>query len=145
MPQTREASLEPAKRRFGRTLLAWGTLVIPAHFAVVIWHLTLLVKVQPEFPRNGIVALILTNLVTVAGLVVFAKGLPKSGATMIVIPLGIALSIGTYTHFLSAGSDNVLRMPATGLTLAFQASAVLLTVLEALGCWIGVRMFLSTP
>ena len=145
MAETREALLKPEGRRFGQPLLVWGALLIPAHFAVIIWHLTLLVKVQPDFPRNGIVALILINLVTVAGLVAFAKGLPKSGAIMIVIPLGVALFIGTYTHFLSAGSDNVLRMPATGLTLAFQASAALLTVLEALGCWVGVRMFLSSP
>lgn len=61
---------------------------------------------------------------------------------MIVIPLGVALAIGSYTHFLSTGIDNVFHMPPRGLKLPFQVSAVLLTVLEALGCWVGVRMLI---
>src|SRR5271166_257536 len=77
--------------------------------------------------------------------IVFAKGFAKLAASMIVIPLGIAMVIGSYTHFLSAGSDNVLRMPASDLTLPFQISAMLLTLLEALGCWVGFRMLVFAP
>jgi len=65
---------------------------------------------------------------------------------MVLLPLAVALVIGTYSHFLSTGSDNVLRMPASGPTLSFQVSAVLLSLLEALGCWLGFKMFFSaTP
>lgn len=110
------------------------------HFAVVIWHSLLLLKVQPGTPR--IALLIAINQLPVAGLVAFAKGGYKLAVYLIVLPLGVALAIGGYTHFLSAGSDNVFRMPPGGLRLAFQVSAAMLAVLEALGCWIGLRMLI---
>jgi hypothetical protein len=124
-----------------RKLLLWGALVVLAHFVVVLWHLVLLVKVQPSIPTLAILLLILINLVSVAGLVAFAKGFRKLAGSMIVIPLGVALVIGGYTHFLSAGTDNVLRLPPGDLRLPFQVSAVLLMLLEGAGCWIAVRMF----
>ncbi len=88
----------------------------------------------------GGVMLVLINLLPIAGVVAFAKGANKLAASLIVIPLAVALFIGGYTHFLSSGSENVLRMPSSGLTLEMQISAALLAVLEALGCWLGVKM-----
>ncbi len=124
-----------------RRLLLWGTPLVLAHYSVVIWHVALLVKVQPGFPRTAILLLVLINLLPIAGLFVFANGFPKLAGGMIIIPLGIALVVGGYTHFLSTGSDNVLRMAPSELTLPFQVSAVLLALLEALGCWVGFRIF----
>jgi hypothetical protein len=112
------------------------------HFAVVTWHLFLLVKVQPSTPRIALLLLIVINLLPVAALIAFTKGRYKLAGCMIVIPLGVALAIGSNTHFLSTGIDNVFHMPPRDLRLPFQVSAVLLTVLEALGCWIGLRMFI---
>lgn len=123
-----------------RNLLLWGTPIVFAHYAVVIWHVALLVKVQPGFPRLAILLLLLINLFPIAGPLVFAKGFPKLAASLIIIPLGIALAIGGYNHFLSAGSDNVLRMAASEWRFPFQVSAALLAVLEAAGCWVGFRI-----
>ena len=88
------------------------------HFVAVIWHLLLLVKVQPSTPRFFPPLLILFNLFPIAGLVALAKGLRKLAGSLITLPLAIALVIGTY-----------------------QISALLLVLLEALGCWIGIRIF----
>ena len=110
------------------------------HFVVVLWHLAVLVRVQPNFPMLGGLALVLINLLPIAGVVTFAKGANKLAASLIILPLGVALVIGGYSHFLSPGSDNVLRMPPHGLTLEMQVSAALLAVLEVLGCWLGVKM-----
>jgi hypothetical protein len=136
-----EVLMQPADSR--RKLLLWSALIVAAHFLAVLWHVVLLVKVQPGFPGIAILALVLINLCPVAALVVFTKGRSKLAGSMIIIPLGIALVIGGYTHFLSSGSDNVLRMPASELALSFQISAVLLAVLEALGCWVGVKIYTS--
>jgi len=125
-------------------LLLTGVLVVLAHFGVVIWHILLLVKVQPSTPGFALVLLIAINLVPVVALIAFAKGWPKLAGSMILLPFAVALVIGAYTHFLSPGSDNVLRMPSGEFRLPFQVSSVLLVVLEALGCWVGVRM-LATP
>jgi hypothetical protein len=126
---------------FKRRLLLWGIVFVSAHYLAVIWHVALLVKVQPGFPGLAIPLLLVINLFPIAGLFAFSKGFPKLAGAMIIIPLGIALVIGGYTHFLSAGSDNVLRMAASELRLPFQISAALLAVLEAAGCWVGFRIF----
>lgn len=112
------------------------------HWIVVLWHLAVLVRVQPNFPMLGGLALVLINLLPIAGMVAFAKGANRLAASLIILPLGVALLIGGYSHFLSSGSDsdNVLRMPPHGLTLEMQISAALLAALEALGCWLGVKM-----
>lgn len=128
-----------------RRLLTWGTVSTLGHYAAVVWHVTLLVKVQPAFPGTAARLLLLANLLPVAGLVAFAKGFPRLAGIIILVPLGIALVIGGYTHFLSAGSDNVFRMPPGGLTRSFQMSAILLALLEALACWVAIRMFAFMP
>ncbi|MGB9256906.1 MAG: hypothetical protein WCC25_18845 [Candidatus Korobacteraceae bacterium] len=133
-----EVLRQPADSR--RRLLLCGASVVGMHFVVVLWHLVVLVRVQPNFPMLGGLGLILINLLPIAGVVAFAKGATRLAASLIVIPLGVALVIGGYSHFLSPGSDNVLRMPPHGLTLEMQISAALLAVLEALGCWLGVKM-----
>ena len=128
----------PADSR--RKLLFWGALLVGAHFIAVLWHLDLLFAVQPSFPRIAGLMLVLGNLLPIVGVVGFAKGANRFAATLIVIPLGVALVIGGYSHFLSPGSDNVLRMPSGGLTLPFQISALLLALLEVFGCLVGVTM-----
>ena len=111
------------------------------HFLVVVWHLWLLVRVQPGTPRFLPPILILVNLLPVAGLIVLAKGSQKLAATLVTVPLGVALVVGFGAHFLSSGNDNVLHMPPGALLLSFQTSAVLLMVLEAAGVLLGLQMF----
>ena len=78
---------------------------------------------------------------TVAGLIVLAKGSQKLAATLVTVPLAVALVVGFGAHFLSSGNDNVLHMPPGALLLSFQISAVLLMVLEAAGVLLGLQMF----
>ena len=122
-------------------VLMWSVPVVMGHFLVVVWHLWLLVRVQPGTPSFLPPILILVNLLPVAGLIVLAKGSQKLAATLVTVPLGVALVVGLGAHFLSSGNDNVLHMPPGALRLSFQISAVLLTVLEAAGVLLGLRMF----
>ncbi len=97
-------------------------------------------KVQPGTPRFAFVLLILVNLIPVMAMVAFQRGRRKLAGWMIVLPLGVALIIGPYANFLSTGTDNVFRMPPGEWRLPFQVTALLLVVLETLGCWIGIQM-----
>jgi hypothetical protein len=56
-------------------------------------------------------------------------------------PCRDSIVIGLYAHFLSPGTDNVLRMAPVELRLPFQTSAVLLVLLEATGLRLGLRIF----
>lgn len=127
-----------------RPVLRWVVPLVVGHFLVVLWHLFLLVKVEPNTPQILPPLLILINLIPLAGLFVFARGFSRLAASMIAIPLGIALVIGGYSHFVSSGADNVFRLHPGEYILSYQVSAVLLVILEALGCWISFRM-LANP
>ena len=100
-----------------------------------------LVRVQPGTPSFLPPILILVNLLPVVGLIVLANGSQKLAATLVTVPLGVALVVGFGAHFLSSGNDNVLHMPPGALRLSFQTSAVLLMVLEAAGVLLGLQMF----
>jgi len=131
--------LEMNARR-NRNLLLLATALVLSHLGIVIWHLLLLVRVQPETPRFALMLLIGVNLIPVMGLVAFAKGHATFAGWMIILPFGVAVAIGGYSHFLSTSSDNVFHMPSQPWRVPFQVSTVLLALLEALSCWIAVRM-----
>jgi hypothetical protein len=133
-------AMHAAENPFTRLLLVWSVPVVVGHFLVVLWHLSLLVRVDSHTPRFLPPLLILINLIPLAGLFVFARGFFKLAAAMIAIPFAVALVIGGYSHFLSSGSDNILHLAPGEFTLSYQISAVLLVLLEAMGCWIGVQM-----
>ena len=132
-----------AHNDFTRTLLLWSAPLIVAHFFAVLWHLRLLVTVQPGTPAFLPPLLICINIIPIAGLFVFARGFPVLAGSMVTLPLGVALVSGAYAHFLTSGRDNVLHMPPGPYRFSFQASAISLVVLEAAGCWAGLRMLVS--
>jgi hypothetical protein len=136
----KEVLMESAKTDSARSLLLWSALIVVRHFIAVLWHLLLVVKVQLGFPAFAPPLLILVNFIPVTGVVALANGFPKLAGSVIAIPLGIALVIGLYAHFLSPGTDNVFRMPPGELRLPFRISTVLLVLLEALGSWLGLRI-----
>jgi hypothetical protein len=61
-----------------------------------VWRLVLVIKVQPNFPRQAVPLLILVNLLPVVGLIAFAKGYRKLAGFLITAPLGLALVVGIY-------------------------------------------------
>jgi hypothetical protein len=82
-----------------RKLLPFATFAVVGHFAVVIWHLVLLSKVQPSTPWFAALLLVLANLLPVVGLFALAKSRYNLAAGQIAVPLSVALVIGGYTHF----------------------------------------------
>jgi hypothetical protein len=82
------------------------------------------------------------NIAPVFGLLLLLWGrVDRLAAVLIVLPMAVMLVIGVYEHFLSSGPGNVFSLPASEWALSFRLSAVLLVVLEALGCWIGPRVW----
>jgi hypothetical protein len=136
--------MDATRSDFTQPLLFWGTVIVLGHFVAVVWHLYLVLRLQPHFPRLTIPLLIFMNLLPVSGIVALAKGHRKSAATLITVPMAVALIIGVVAHFLRPGTDNVLHMPPGVLVKPFQVSAVLLVFLEALGCWVGLRLFIDS-
>jgi hypothetical protein len=134
-----------AKADLIHRILLWATGITLGNFVVVLGHLWLVLRIQPSFPKPAIPGLIFINFLPIAGTLALWKGYRKLAAIVIAIPMSIGFVIGTYSHFLSSGTDNVFRMAPGEWTLLFQLSAVLLVLIEAFGFWVGVRTLTHRP
>jgi hypothetical protein len=123
-----------------RKLSRYAALVVLAHAVVVVWHLELLARRDGVLKMDQIPLFAgLTNIIPLIALISLWAHFPRLGAWLLLF-LAVPLAIGGYSHFLSPGSDNVFRMLDGESTFAFQISAVLLFVLEFLGCWLSIRI-----
>ena len=127
-------------RRSMRKLCRYAALVVLVHAVVVFWHLDLIARRDATLKLDQVPLFAgLANIIPLIALVSLWAHFPKLGAWLLLF-LAVPLAIGGYSHFLSPGSDNVFRMSDGESTFAFQISAVLLFVLEFLGCWLSIRI-----
>ncbi|HJU57046.1 MAG TPA: hypothetical protein VJ715_20845 [Pyrinomonadaceae bacterium] len=114
---------------------------VVAHAAVVALHSTaheiLGVKATPA-QLVFIVAIIMAAPL-VAGLLLW-RGKERAGALLLICSMLGALAFGVYYHFVADTADHVshvARMSPAGWAVVFQATALLLALVEALGAWAG--------
>ncbi|MGO9847343.1 MAG: hypothetical protein ACLPKT_12270 [Methylocella sp.] len=123
-----------------RKLYWYATLFVLAHAVVVFWHLELLARLETALrPDQVLLFAGLANMVPLIAVIFLWAHFPRVGGWLLLF-LAMPLAIGGYSHFLSTGSDNIFRMTPGELTLAFRTSAVLLLLLEFLGCWVAVQI-----
>ena len=119
--------------------IAWA--IILAHLAVNYFHgaahVTLgigLADWEREF-----VAIVILLAPLLAGVMLLSR-LRRTGGWLLAASMAAACLFGIYKHFIGAGPDNALTMVSGVSSLQFQITAVLLAVIEALGCWAGIRV-----
>ena len=113
--------------------------VVVSHGCVVIWHLFVVAKIQPSLLTPAFVVFLGTiNLLPFLAVSLLNTRFRPLAGWLLLIPLGLALIAGLISHFFSAGPDNVFRIPAGTWTWSFRVSAVLLVLLETIGCWLAV-------
>jgi uncharacterized membrane protein YhaH (DUF805 family) len=118
----------------------YATLVVLMHAAVVLWHLELLARLNAALEVDQVPLFAgLANIIPLIALISLWAQYSKLGGWLLLF-LAVPLVIGGYSHFLSPGSDNIFRMAPGELTAGFRVSAVLLWVLEFLGCWLGIKI-----
>ncbi len=124
----------------------YATFVVLAHAAVVFWHLVLVAKITPGLTElQMLAATTAINLVPAIALVLLWTHSPRLGGLLLLLPLAVGLVIGGEEHFVTPGPLNVFHMAATPWVLPFQVTAVLLLVLEVLGCWIAAQAVRGRP
>lgn len=122
----------------GLSLLA--TLVIIAHAIAFIWHLFVAAKIPPGLPGQLVLFVaVAVNAAPVVGLTLLLLRIYRLAAVLIFLPMALMLVLGAYEHFLSFGPNSVFDIPDSEWAWSFRVSAILLVILELLGCWIGVR------
>jgi hypothetical protein len=124
-----------------RRIAGYGTLVVLVNFVLTVWHLYVLGKLHPAMTGPQLVLIGSgINLIPLMGAALLWTRFRRIAGWLLAIFFGAVLVIGAYEHFISSGPDNFFEMAAGAWTRSFRASAVLLILVEALGCWMGVRM-----
>jgi hypothetical protein len=129
-----------------KRIAEYATLVVVAHAGAVIWHLILVAKITPGLTEHQVLAATAAiNVVPTVALVLLWAHFPRLGGVLLFLPLAVGLLIGGNEHFVTPGPLNVFYMAASPWALPFRVTAVLLLVLEGLGCWIAIRAFSGVP
>ncbi len=117
---------------------------VVAHAAILVVHSTAheILGVKASTPQLVFIVAVIIVAPLVAGLLLW-KGKVKAGALLLTCSMAGALAFGVYYHFVADTSDHVSHvalMSPAGWAVAFQASALLLALAEALGAWAGASV-----
>ena len=124
----------------------YATFVVLAHAGAVFWHLVLVAKITRGLTGHQVLAAtVAISLVPTVALVLLWAHFLRLGGFLLFLPLAVGLIIGGAEHFVTPGPLNVFYMATTPWALPFRVTAVLLLVLELLGCWIAIRAFRGVP
>ena len=129
-----QKAYRPSAVRFALYAVVAHAAVTIAHSAA---HEVLGVKATPA-QLVFIVAVIMVAPL-VAGLLLW-RGKAKAGALLLIFSMTGSLAFGVYYHFVADTADHVshvARMSPAGWAVVFQATALLLSLIEALGAWAG--------
>lgn len=121
---------------------ALALLVVVAHWMVAVSHLFLAAKILPA-PNNHVswLAIILMTSGHLAVSIALWKLSDKLAGLVSLIFFAAALGADLYEHFLHASANNVFAVAPGVWTTGFDASVVVLVVLEILGCSLGILLF----
>jgi hypothetical protein len=115
--------------------------IIVAHLTVSYFHgaahLTLGITLD-DWERHYVTIVILLAPL-LAGVMLLSR-LWRAGGWLLAAAMAGALVFGVYKHFIAAGADNAFTLARSAAALQFQITAVLLAILEAIGCWAGIRV-----
>src|SRR5215212_11043971 len=115
--------------------------VIAAHAAVLVVHSAAheILGVKASTPQLVFIVAVIIVAPLTAGLLLW-RGKVKAGAILLTCSMAGSLVFGVYYHFVADTADHVshvARMSPAGWAVVFQATALLLSLIEAVGAWAG--------
>ncbi|HEY0375580.1 MAG TPA: hypothetical protein VGC87_01330 [Pyrinomonadaceae bacterium] len=120
--------------RFALYAVAAHAAILAAHSSA---HEILGVKASPAQLVFIVAVIIVAPLV--AGFLIWKRN-EKAGALLLICSMIGSLLFGVYYHFIADTTDHVshvARMSPAGWAVVFQATAFLLSLIEACGAWAG--------
>ena len=122
-----------------RKIAVYGTLVVLAHAAAQALHGVAHVEVGVYAGLLG--SLFIGFVITAAPLAAAAllwTRFRRTASALLLVSMAGSLAFGAYNHFLAVSPDHVLHVPGAGEWRSlFQASAILLAVIECAGVFVG--------
>ena len=122
-----------------RKSLAWlGIAVVLLHLLVVvphgIAHSTLHIEMNSW--QNVYILVVINLLPLLAAVLIWMR--PRAGYLLLLISMTGSSLFGVYYHVIAQGTDNVASLPEHPWAHTFQATAVLLAIIELGGAVIGL-------
>ncbi len=122
------------KARISAVTIVWLDLAVNvihalAHIGVNIWL---------SFLGNVFVVVVILVAPLVSLFLLHTARLEWLGALLLFLSMLAAFLFGVWNHFLLPGSDNIRKVPPGVWQQPFQATAVLLTILQVAGIGIGI-------
>lgn len=118
-----------------RRIRTVGTLLVLVHLGVVLLHGSdhahLAINMAPW--QNAFIGAVIVVAPLGAAAILWTR-LWKVALWLLALSMAGSFFFGLWYHFLAGGADNVLTMPPDSVHVAFRVTAVLLAILEAIGC-----------
>jgi len=92
--------------------------------------------------QNIYIWLVITLLPLVAAMLIWKR--PRVGFLILFLSMAGSFLFGVFYHFIAAGPDNAITLPAHAATRSFQVTAVLIALTEAAGFIIGLLGWLRS-
>lgn len=113
------------------------TAAAAANFALVLWHLFLLPRVYPRGPSFNVSILAAgVGAASLLGVLLLWTRLRRIAGWLLLSLLAVGLVTGGSEHFIMPGPFNVFTVMPGSWTGQFDASAVLLAIVEIAGIWL---------
>ena len=100
------------------------------HIAMLLW-------------QNVYIWLVITLLPLVAAVLIWKRR--RVGFLILLLSMAGSFLFGIFYHFIAAGPDNAITLPAHAATRAFQVTAMLIALTEAAGFIIGLLGWRGSP
>jgi hypothetical protein len=122
-----------------RNPVRFAIATVVVHFAVNVLHGMAHQRLGIGLPRGEMrfVEIDIVIAPLVAGALLLTRW-RRWGGWLLALSMAGAFFFGMYKHFVAAGADNALTLPASGWGTIFQITAVLITLSEAFACWAGI-------
>ena len=117
----------------------FGTLAVVAH--VIVGGLHGLVHLKLQIPLTlfqNVFVVSVIGLAPIFAMLLLWTRFRYAGVLLLLSSMVGALTFGVYNHFVVVGPDHVSQVPPGELGMLFQVTAILVAVIEGLGCWVGV-------
>jgi hypothetical protein len=122
-----------------RKIRLYGTVILLTHGLVLLFHEIAHRDLQVILPPYKYVyAYAVIVFAPLVATLLFWTEWRRAGAWLFLLSMAGSLLFGAYHHFVLISDDHVCYAPEGGWLSVFRTTAVLLAVLEAVGCWFGV-------
>lgn len=128
-------------------IIKYAILVVLAHIAITVVHGIAhqqLGVTTSSFQYSYVLVVTLAAPVAAAAmLLVKSIKFQRGGALLLIASMFSSLLFGVFYHMLAFGSDNIFTVMHGQWSVAFQSTAILLAIVDGVGCWVGLRVLKS--